>query len=121
MIQYIWGIGACSGNLLLLRRLAIIASPHSKPMDQTRKLKLFVREIAVGIVVPLIQIPLHFVVQGHRINEIRDFGCLASIYPSVLSVILVLCYMLLINFICAIYGSTLIYINHKLSQCSIFS
>lgn len=99
-----WGIGACAGNLLLLRRLALIVSPRSKPVDQTRKSEAFVKEITIGILIPVLQIPLHLVVQGHRSNEIRDFGCFAPIYPSVLSVVLVLCYLLIINFICALYG-----------------
>ncbi|WFD25356.1 hypothetical protein MNAN1_000322b [Malassezia nana] len=108
-IRYMWGIGACSGNLLLLRRLAIIASPHSKPIDPTRKSKIFISELAIGVIIPVLQIPLHLTVQGHRINEIINFGCLAPIYPSVLSIILVLCYMLLINLICAMYGSIAVY------------
>ena len=98
MFRYLWGLGACTGSLILLRRLALIVSPYSAPPSSPNvKRSQFAVEILLGLIVPLVQVPLHFLFQGHQVNEVKDFGCIAPIYPSVPSILLVLCYPVLID------------------------
>lgn len=64
----------------------------------------FAIELLLGLVTPLVQVPLHYIVQGHRYNQIQDVGCVVAIYPSVPAIILVLCYPVLINIISFVYA-----------------
>lgn len=104
-IKYTWGTGCCMGGLLLLRRLAIIASKQTAFKDQREKTRVFAIEITIGIVIPLLEILFHFIVQGHRMDEFQDFGCMAPIYPTVATIFLVMLYPIIITVISAVYGS----------------
>ncbi|WFC97905.1 hypothetical protein MYAM1_000626a [Malassezia yamatoensis] len=103
-IKYMWGTGCCMGGLLLLRRLAIIASTESGFKNSTEKTKVFFIEVAIGVTVPLVQILFHLTVQAHRMDEVQDFGCMAPTYPTLATVFLVMLYPIMIELISAIYG-----------------
>ncbi|WFC94240.1 a-factor receptor [Malassezia brasiliensis] len=76
-IKYTWGTGCCMGGLILLRRLAIIASKQTAFKERKDKVKVFTIEIVIGVAIPLLEILLHFIVQGHRMDELQDFGSFA--------------------------------------------
>lgn len=89
----------------MLRRLALIVSPYSAPPSSPSvKRYQFTVELSLGLIIPLVQVPLHFLFQGHQVNEVKDFGCIAPIYPSVPSILVVLCYPVLIDTIGMAYA-----------------
>ena len=99
------------GGLILLRRLTIIASTQSANKSKDEKLKVFLIEMTLGLLIPILEVIFHLVVQGHRLDEIQDFGCFAPIYPSVASIFLVMVYPVTITVISAIYGGMLTHVN----------
>lgn len=115
-IQYMWGTGACTGCLILLRRLAIIVSPYTVSEAGKTNVRFFM-ELLAGLLIPLLQIPFHIIVQGHRMNEIRDLGCIVPIFPSILSVIFVLCYNVILNLICVVYAGAWLNFTDARSYC----
>lgn len=110
-IKYTWGTGCCMGGLILLRRLAIIASNQSASKSREEKTRIFVVELTAGIVIPLLEVLFHLIVQGHRMDEVQDFGCFAPIYPTLATVFLVMLYPIVITLISAIYGGKLFVAN----------
>lgn len=110
-VKYTWRTGCCMGGLILLRRLTIIASTQSANKSKDEKLKVFLIEMTLGLLIPILEVIFHLVVQGHRLDEIQDFGCFAPIYPSVASIFLVMVYPVTITVISAIYGGMLTHVN----------
>ncbi|WFD07836.1 a-factor receptor [Malassezia vespertilionis] len=103
-LKYMWGTGCCMGSLLLLRRLKIIASNRPGTSKNPSKNLMFAIEITVGIIVPLLEVPFHVIVQGHRMDEIQGLGCFVPMYPSLLSVFLIMVYPVVVILISGAYG-----------------
>ena len=103
-MRYLWGYGSCIGGLILLRRLKKIAADRPTSTSEHSRQRVFCVEIAVGLLLPLLQIPLHYIVQGHRMDEMAGMGCFVAVYPSVLTIVLVLCFPVIITMISAVYG-----------------
>jgi len=103
-VRYLWGTGAITGCLVLLRRLMIIAKSKETNLSHKQRITCFITELVIGIIIPLLQVLLHYIVQPHRLNEFKDIGCLVPIYPDILAVILVMVYPLIVTLISATYG-----------------
>ncbi|KAF8912485.1 pheromone A receptor-domain-containing protein [Mucidula mucida] len=59
----------------------------SVDLSYTKKMRL-IYDITLCFLIPIFYISLHFIVQGHRFDIVKDFGCVASIYPSTLSAVM---------------------------------
>lgn len=103
-IRYLWGSGCCLGGLILLRRLKNIVSSSTVPDSPRQRQRQFYIELTIGIFVPLIEVPLHYVVQGRRMAEIRDFGCMSPVYPCPWAIILVAWFPLVVSIASAVFG-----------------
>ncbi|TRM58315.1 pheromone A receptor-domain-containing protein [Schizophyllum amplum] len=78
------GVAGCA--LCMLRVLEFLATAR-KPGPNTRRNTVAI-EILFCVVIPLVYIILHFIVQDRRFNVVADIGCVASVHPSSLSLIL---------------------------------
>nr|WJN24974.1 putative pheromone receptor [Tranzscheliella williamsii] len=104
VIERTWQFGLCCSSFLVLQRLEHIASlraAHTTAMDRRRRL---FTDIAVGLGVPLLQVPLFFVVQPYRMDVIENVGCNPPIYNSIAALFLYYLWRLLISFLCAVYA-----------------
>ncbi|KAK7039959.1 GPCR fungal pheromone mating factor [Favolaschia claudopus] len=75
-------IPACS--LCISRRLYQIASAHTI----TKTHRAIIIDLLIGLGLPLLQIPLQYIVQGHRYNIYEDIGCLGETYETPVAVVL---------------------------------
>lgn len=106
VVERIWQLGLCCSSLCVLLKLESIASlrqAHSTHSDRTRRLCF---DIAIGLGIPALQIPLFFIVQSYRLDVIEDIGCSAPLYSSVPAIFVFYLWRIVVSGLCAIYAGT---------------
>ncbi|KAJ7822241.1 pheromone B alpha 1 receptor [Mycena leptocephala] len=94
-------IPACS--LCINRRLYQIASVRTVTKTRAEKRRAILIDLAIGLGIPLLQIPLQYIVQGHRYNIFEDIGCLGETYETPVAVVLFHLPPILIGAVSAVY------------------
>ncbi|KAM6493090.1 putative transmembrane pheromone receptor [Amanita muscaria] len=64
-----------AASLCINRRLYKIASCTTAPMTPAQKRRTVLIDLLIGLGIPALQMPLQFVVQGHRYDIWEDVGC----------------------------------------------
>lgn len=77
------GYGVPAAALCINRRLYRIASVKTVMVSKAEKRKAVFVDLAIGLVIPMIGMTLHYIVQGHRFNILEDVGCYPYTYPSI--------------------------------------
>nr|AAQ96347.1 pheromone receptor Rcb3 B5 [Coprinopsis cinerea] len=67
-----------AASLCINRRLYKIASCQTVSLSRGHKRRAVMIDLAIGLGIPLLQMPLQFIVQGHRYDIFQDVGC----YPT---------------------------------------
>ncbi|SOV02274.1 uncharacterized protein UDID_19166 [Ustilago sp. UG-2017a] len=78
---------------------------HSTYTDRRRRVCF---DIAVGLGIPFLQIPLFFVVQPYRLDVVEDLGCSAPIYNSVPALFVYYFWRLFVSVLCSIYAALIL-------------
>ncbi|KAJ7807336.1 pheromone A receptor-domain-containing protein [Mycena olivaceomarginata] len=86
------------------RRLYKIAACQTVSTSQAEKRRAVLVDLAIGLGIPLVQIPLQFVVQGHRYNILENVGCFPATYNVTLAYPLTYLWLNVINLISACYA-----------------
>ncbi|KAJ7643171.1 pheromone B alpha 1 receptor [Mycena polygramma] len=94
-------IPACS--LCINRRLYQIASVRSVRKSKAEKRKAIIIDLAIGLGLPLLQIPLQYIVQGHRYNIFEDIGCLGETFETPVALVLFHLPPILVGLVSAFY------------------
>ncbi|KAJ6470317.1 putative transmembrane pheromone receptor [Mycena sanguinolenta] len=69
-----------AASLCINRRLYKIASCQTVSVSKAEKRRAVVVDLAIGLGIPLVQMPLQFIVQGHRYNIVENIGCYPTTY-----------------------------------------
>ncbi|KAJ7469378.1 pheromone receptor Rcb3 B45 [Mycena galericulata] len=72
-----------AASLCINRRLYKIASCQTVSVSKAEKRRAVFVDLAIGLGIPFIQMPLQFIVQGHRYDIIENVGC----YPTTYNVV----------------------------------
>ncbi|TFK32932.1 pheromone A receptor-domain-containing protein [Crucibulum laeve] len=75
--------------LCLCIHLERIASVRQVGTTLQQKRRQMIFDTMMCWILPMVHMALHYIVQGHRFDILEDFGCRASIYQSVPSILLV--------------------------------
>lgn len=67
----------------LLRKLENIASTRQVSQTVQDKRRSLMIDIFIGIICPILLVPLRFIVQGHRSDVIIGMMCITPLYASV--------------------------------------
>ncbi|KAJ7164153.1 STE3-domain-containing protein [Mycena filopes] len=94
-------IPACS--LCINRRLYQIASVRTVTKSAADKRRAILIDLAIGLGLPVLQIPLQYIVQGHRYNIFEDIGCLGETFETPVAIVLFHLPPLLVGCISAVY------------------
>ncbi|THH17673.1 hypothetical protein EW146_g3177 [Bondarzewia mesenterica] len=92
-----------SASLCINRRLYKIASMQSASITRRDKQRAVIIDIAIGMGIPVIQMALQYVVQGHRYNIFEDIGCFPTTYNTPLAYPLVVMWPVVIGLVSAVY------------------
>ncbi|KAJ7636804.1 pheromone B alpha 1 receptor, partial [Roridomyces roridus] len=94
-------IPACS--LCINRRLYHIASVRSVTKSKKEQRKAIIVDLCIALGIPFLQIPLQYVVQGHRYNIYEDVGCLGETFETPVAVVLYHLPPVIVGLVSAVY------------------
>ncbi|KAL4259943.1 G-protein coupled receptor 4 family protein [Pleurotus pulmonarius] len=92
-----------AASLCINRRLYKIASVQTVSISRGEKRRAVLVDLAIGLGIPALQMPLQFIVQGHRYDIWEDIGCLPTTYNTVPAYPLSFAWPITISLISAIY------------------
>nr|AAF01420.1 Rcb3.42 [Coprinopsis cinerea] len=92
-----------AASLCINRRLYKIASCRTANISRSEKRKAVMVDLAIGLGIPLVQMPLQYVVQGHRYDIFQDIGCYATTVNTPPAYPLVFLWPTIIGLVSAVY------------------
>uniref|UniRef100_A0A0W0FUY8 Putative STE3-like pheromone receptor STE3_Mr8 n=1 Tax=Moniliophthora roreri TaxID=221103 RepID=A0A0W0FUY8_MONRR len=114
-------VGIPASSLCINRRIYKMVSTNTFPITRKEKLRALAEELGIGLGIPLLEMVLHYITQGHRFDIFEDVGCFPSTYNTWVAYVLVFCWPLAIGIVSAIYSTmNLIIINKPSSQLRLF-
>lgn len=104
VIERCWQLGMCFSSFCILLKLESIASLRQNQFNSSdRKRRLFL-DLTLGLGIPILQIPLFFIVQPYRLNVIENIGCSAPLYSSVPAIFVFHLWRLVASVLCAVFA-----------------
>ncbi|KAG1763918.1 pheromone A receptor-domain-containing protein [Suillus occidentalis] len=94
-------IPACS--LCINRRLYHIASVSSVTKTKAQKRRDIMTDLAIGVGIPVLEMILQYIVQGHRFNIFEEIGCYPATYNTPPAYVLVFAWPLALGCCSAYY------------------
>ncbi|THU83827.1 STE3-domain-containing protein [Dendrothele bispora CBS 962.96] len=93
-----------AASLCINRRLYKIASCQTASVTLRDKRREVIIDLAIGVGIPLLQIPLHYIVQGHRYDLIEQVGCWGTTFNTIPAYPLSFLWPNIIGLVSMIYG-----------------
>ncbi|KAF4623144.1 hypothetical protein D9613_002292 [Agrocybe pediades] len=96
-----------AATLTINRRLYRISTgvlSNSVTYTKAMKRREVISDLAICLGLPLLDMALHYIVQGHRYNIFEDVGCWPTTYNTLLAYFLVFCPPVAIGCLSAMYG-----------------
>jgi pheromone a factor receptor len=98
-------VGIPAASLCINRRLYIIASVKTVTVSKAEKRRDIMVDLAIGLGIPLLEMILQYIVQGHRFNIFEDIGCFPMTWNTTPAYPLVFCWPVAIGVVSAVYCS----------------
>lgn len=92
---------ACS--LCINRRLYHIATANAVTVTRAEKRRAIIVDLAICVGLPVFNMILHYITQGHRFDIFEDVGCWPSIYNTWVAYVLIFCWPPAIALVSSIY------------------
>ncbi|PPQ94223.1 hypothetical protein CVT25_006649 [Psilocybe cyanescens] len=106
-----------AASLCINRRLYHISSVRSVTISKAEKRRDVMVDLSIGLGIPLLEMILQYIVQGHRFNIFEDVGCYPFTYNTWPAYILVFCPPVAIGVVSAVYAIlSIIQFNKSRSQ-----
>jgi pheromone a factor receptor len=90
--------------LCIVRRLYFIASPTTVTTTKNDKRREVIVDLLITLGIPVLQMVLQYIVNGHRFNIYEDYGCIAATWNTHLAYVLVWSWPLILGLISGGYG-----------------
>ncbi|KAH9484589.1 Pheromone B alpha 3 receptor [Psilocybe cubensis] len=90
--------------LCIARRLYHISTLQSITVTRAAKRRHVIVDLLIGLGLPVVEMVLHYIVQGHRFDILEDVGCVTSTYLSWPSFVIVSLPPVIIGLISSIYA-----------------
>ncbi|KAJ7853006.1 GPCR fungal pheromone mating factor, partial [Mycena leptocephala] len=98
------------------RQLYQIASVRTVTETRAEKRSAILIDLATGLGIPILQIPLQYIVQGHRYEIFEDIGCLGETDKTAPAVVLFDLPPILIGAVSAVYCVSIKSFYHSRAQ-----
>jgi pheromone a factor receptor len=106
-------VGIPAASLCINRRLYHIASVKSVTITKSQKRRAIMVDLAIGLGLPILNLPLAYVTQGHRFNIWEQVGCFPALVNTPVAFVFVWTWPLVIGLISAVYCSMTIRLFYK--------
>ncbi|KAF8055249.1 pheromone B alpha 1 receptor [Lyophyllum atratum] len=93
-----------AASLCINRRLYHIASVRSVTVTKAEKRRAIMVDLAIGLGLPILEMILQYIPQGHRFNIFGDVGCFPFTYNTPVGIALVSVPPVLIGCVSAVYS-----------------
>jgi hypothetical protein len=97
-----------AASLCINRRLYHIASVKSVTISRAEKRRSVMIDLAIGLGLPIMEMILQYIAQGHRYDIFEDVGCFPFTYFTPVGIVIVNVFPLLIGIVAAVYCSKFI-------------
>ncbi|OAX32933.1 Rcb3.42 [Rhizopogon vinicolor AM-OR11-026] len=97
------GVAIPAASLCINRRLYKIATISTVTTTKAHRQRTVMIDLAIGIGIPVLQMALQFIVEGHRFNIFEDVGCYPFTYNTWLAYPLSNLWPLVLGLISAVY------------------
>ncbi|KAG7094426.1 hypothetical protein E1B28_008026 [Marasmius oreades] len=103
-----------AASLCMDRRLYLMISKRQVAINKIEKRRVLLEDLAIGVGIPVLQMIVHYIPQGHRYDIAEDLGCSPSTYNTWVAYVLFVSWPLVIGVVDAVYCVlNLIHINRK--------
>ncbi|KAF8153834.1 pheromone A receptor-domain-containing protein [Crassisporium funariophilum] len=110
-----------AASLCINRRLYHIASVRSVTITKAEKRRGIMVDLAIGLGLPILEMILQYIPQGHRFNIFEDVGCYPFTYDTWVAYVLVSLPPILVGLVSAVYAIlSIIAFNKSRSQFNEF-
>ncbi|KAK0460303.1 pheromone A receptor-domain-containing protein [Armillaria novae-zelandiae] len=92
-----------AASLCISRRLYKISACQTVTVTREDKRRDIIVDLLIGVGLPLLELPLHYIVNGHRYDILEDAGCTVATYNTVPAYPLVFVWPLVICFVSSIF------------------
>ncbi|KAI6143277.1 STE3-domain-containing protein [Pisolithus tinctorius] len=92
-----------AASLCINRRLYYIVSVDSVTRTRAEKRRDVLVDLSIGLGIPILEMILHYIVQGHRFNIFEEIGCYPTTYNTPPAYALVFCWPVAIGVVSAVY------------------
>ncbi|KAI6106637.1 pheromone A receptor-domain-containing protein [Pisolithus croceorrhizus] len=92
-----------AASLCINRRLYHIVSVDAVTKTRGEKRRDVLVDLAIGLGIPILEMILHYIVQGHRFNIFEGIGCYPTTYNTPPAYALVFCWPIAIGVVSAAY------------------
>lgn len=96
-------VGIPAASLCINRRLYHIASVQAVTITRAEKRRAVTVDLAIGLGIPLLEMILHVIVQGHRFNLFEEIGPYPDTFNTPPAYVLVFAWPLAIGLVSAVY------------------
>lgn len=105
--RFITGLNVAipAASLCINRRLYLIATVQSVTTTKAEKHRAVMTDLGIGLGIPIMEMILQYIVQGHRFNIFEDVGCYPFTYNTPPAYPLVFTWPVIIGMISACYTS----------------
>ncbi|KAF9468427.1 pheromone receptor [Collybia nuda] len=104
--KFIVGVAVAipASSLCINRRLYHIASVRSVTITHAEKRRGIMVDLAIGLGIPIMEMILQYIPQGHRFNIFGEVGCFPFTYNTPVAVVIVMVPPIVIGLISAVYS-----------------
>ncbi|PPQ91373.1 hypothetical protein CVT25_004140 [Psilocybe cyanescens] len=114
-------VGIPAAGLCICRRLYHIASLKSMSVTEADKRRNVIVDLSIGLGLPVLEMVLHYIVQGHRFNIYEGVGCIPSTYATWPALLIIFIPPILIGLASAIYATlNIVHFREISKKCADF-
>lgn len=92
-----------AASLCINRRLYHISSANTVTITRAEKRRAIMVDLAIGVGIPVLQMILQYIPQGHRFDIYEDIGCFPFTYNTPVAYPLVVIWPIVIGMVSAVY------------------
>ncbi|KAF9064868.1 pheromone receptor [Rhodocollybia butyracea] len=98
------GVAIPAATLCINRRLYYIATANAVTITKAEKRRAVLVDLGIGLGIPLLEMVLQYIDQGHRFNIFEDLGCYPFTYNTWVAYVVVVPWPLAISCISSVYS-----------------
>jgi len=98
-------VGIPASSLCINRRLYHIACVKTVTITKVEKRRAILVDLSIGLGIPVFQMAIQYIAQGHRFNIYEEYGCYPWTYNTPVGIVLVAIWPIVIGCVSLVYSA----------------